>query len=195
MAGDVHHTDFPRQSRGGSGEIHPEDRAGTAAARHGVCQGNLLGGSGADLDRVRASAMSSGKQQECLGHLRGGTGDLSLQGRALQHGGSGADRLQARASQSTDDVYHGDRAFGASHLHAGRDGRSCGDPRHGGGGGLGGGLDPVPASWETGRSIGSTKADLPDLPGMASPLQFGDWIHLCGLVMRDLSMASRWWDQ
>ena len=31
---------------------------------------------------------------------------------------------------------------------------------------------------------------------MASPLQFGDWIHLCGTVMQDLSgMASRWWDQ
>eukprot|EP00435_Cladocopium_sp_Y103_P018775 s4968_g4.t1 len=30
---------------------------------------------------------------------------------------------------------------------------------------------------------------------MASPLQFGDWIHLCGPVMRDLSsVASRWWD-
>eukprot|EP00435_Cladocopium_sp_Y103_P030555 s975_g7.t1 len=40
-----------------------------------------------------------------------------------------------------------------------------------------------------------TKADLPELPALASPLQFGDWIHLCGPVMRDLSsVASRWWD-
>ena len=178
--------------------------------QHTEFPGQLRGGSGADLDGVRASTMSSGNQKECLGHLRGGSGDLCpqgrawqcggsgdlpLHGRALQHGGSGADRLQARAPQSIDDVYHGDRAFGASQPHAGLDGRSCGDLRYGGEGGLGGGLDPIPTSWETGGGIGSTKADLPDLPGLASPLQFGDWIHLCGPVMRDLSsVASRWWD-
>ena len=53
----------------------------------------------------------------------------------------------------------------------------------------------VPASWESGGGIGGCKADLPELPSTASPLQFGDWIHLCGPVMRDLSsVASRWWD-
>jgi hypothetical protein len=36
---------------------------------------------------------------------------------------------------------------------------------------------------------------LPGLPSTASPLQFGDWIHLHGPVMRDLSsLASCWWD-
>ena len=51
-----------------------------------------------------------------------------------------------------------------------RDGRSCLDPRHGGGGGFGG-LDPIPTSWESGGGISSSKADLPALPGSASPLQ------------------------
>ena len=55
-------------------------------------------------------------------------------------------------------------------------------------------MDPIPSSWESGGGI-SGKADLPELPSSASPLQFGDWIHLCGRVMRDLSsIASRWWD-
>ena len=50
---------------------------------------------------------------------------------------------------------------------------------------------PILGKWGAGNS----KAELPELPSMASPLQFGDWIHLCGPVMRDLSsVASRWWD-
>ena len=100
-----------------------------------------------------------------------------------------------RALQGNDGVYPGDRAFGASHLHAGLVGRFCGDHRHGGGGGLGGGLDPIPTSWETGGGISGSKADLPELPSTASPLQLGYWIHLRGPVMKDLSsVASRWWD-
>ena len=138
--------------------------------------------------------LSSGNYTEYQGHLRGGCGGLALQGRAL-HGGSGADPLQAWALQGNDGVYPGDRAFGTSHLHAGLDGRFCGDHRHGGGGGLGGGLGPIPTSWETGGCISRSKADLPGLPSTASPLQFGDWIHLHGPVMRDLSsLASCWWD-
>ena len=64
-------------------------------------------------------------------------------------------------------------------------------------GGFGGGieLDPIPSSWESGGGISGSKADLTELPGSASPLQFGDWIHLCRPVMRDLSsVASRRWD-
>ena len=50
-------------------------------------------------------------------------------------------------------------------------------------------MEPIPSGG------GNTKAELSDLPALASPLQFGDWIHLCGAVMRDLSpVASRWWD-
>ena len=56
-------------------------------------------------------------------------------------------------------------------------------------------METIPASWESGGGISGAKADLPDLPSTSSPLQFGDWIHLCGPVMRDLSsVASRWWD-
>jgi hypothetical protein len=58
------------------------------------------------------------------------------------------------------------------------------------------GMVAVGVSEECPRSqrLGSL-ADLPELPGTASPLQFGDWIHLCGPVMRGLSsIASRWWD-
>ena len=71
---------------------------------------------------------------------------------------------------------------------------SCDLPRHGGGGGLGGGSNAN--SWpESYGATANTKAELPDLPGDASPIQFGDWIHLCGPTMRDLSaVASRWWE-
>ena len=35
---------------------------------------------------------------------------------------------------------------------------------------------------------------MPDLPSTATPLEFGDWLHLCGLIMKDLSnLAGRWW--
>ena len=37
---------------------------------------------------------------------------------------------------------------------------------------------------------------LPELPNGATPLQYGDWLYLCGPIMRDLSnVAGRWWDQ
>eukprot|EP00435_Cladocopium_sp_Y103_P018020 s4138_g4.t1 len=101
-----------------------------------------------------------------------------------------------RALQGDHGVCHGDRASNApqTYLHPSGPYRSCHDPRHDGGGGVGGGLDQIPSSWESG-GISGTKADLPELPAMASPLQFGDWVHLCGPVMRDLSnVTSRWWD-
>ena len=176
-------------------DVRLQDRAEAAGmVRQGDHQGHSLAGSGADREQARASTLSSGNYPECQGHLRGGCGDLALQGRAL-HSSSGVDPLQARAQQGDGGLYPGDRAVGASHLHAGLDGRFSGDLRHGGGGGFGGGLDPIPTSWESGGGVSGSKADLPELPSSASPLQFGDWIHLCGPVMRDLSsMASRWWD-
>ena len=169
------------------------DLSAAAATVDASAWADLAGVSGADRAQARASTLSSGNYPECQGNLRSGSGDLALQGRA-SHGGSGADPLQARAQQG-DGLCPGDRAVGASHLHAGLDGRFSGDLRHGGGGGFGGGLHPIPTSWESGGGISGSKADLPELPSSASPLQFGDWIHLCGPVMRDLSsMASRWWD-
>eukprot|EP00435_Cladocopium_sp_Y103_P020967 s3762_g5.t1 len=95
---------------------------------------------------------------------------------------------------SSHTVWRGDRAFATS-LRPEDSRRFCHDPRHGCGGGIGGGLEQIPSSWESGGGSSGTKADLPELPALASPLQFGDWIHLCGPVMRDLSsVASRWWD-
>ena len=92
-------------------------------------------------------------------------------------------------------VCHDDRASGAAYPHHQDPHRSCQDLRPHGGGGFGGGVESIPTSWESGGIGSSTKADLPELPCNASPLQFGDWIHLCGPVMRDLSsVASRWWD-
>jgi len=42
--------------------------------------------------------------------------------------------------------------------------------------------------------MSGAKAELPDLPASASPLEFGDWLHLCGPTMKDLSnQAARWW--
>ena len=39
------------------------------------------------------------------------------------------------------------------------------------------------------------KVELPDLPEGATPLEYGDWLHLCGPTMRDLSnVAGRWWE-
>ena len=55
---------------------------------------------------------------------------------------------------------------------------------------------PMPSSWESsGGGAGGTKAELPELPNGAMPLQFGDWLYLCGPIMRDISnLAGRWWD-
>ena len=83
-------------------------------------------------------------------------------------------------------VCHDDRVF-ASPLHPEVQQRPCPDLWHGGGGGVGGGrgVEPIPSGG------GNTKAELPDLPALESPLQFGDWIHLCGPVMRDLSPGRK----
>ena len=55
------------------------------------------------------------------------------------------------------------------------------------------GVGPMPASWESSGGGNGSKADLPELPCGATPLQFGDWLYLCGPIMRDLSnVAGRW---
>eukprot|EP00438_Fugacium_kawagutii_P036614 Skav217824 [mRNA] locus=scaffold889:271892:280114:- [translate_table: standard] len=52
---------------------------------------------------------------------------------------------------------------------------------------------PIPHSWES--SSGNSRAELPVLPGNATPLQYGDWLHLCGPTMRDISgNANQWWE-
>ena len=55
---------------------------------------------------------------------------------------------------------------------------------------------PVHGTWldNGGGGMSGAKAELPDLPSSASPLDFGDWLHLCGPIMKDLSnQAARWW--
>ena len=113
-------------------------------------------------------------------------------------------------------VYGDDRAGAGQHgLLDNWYGRFCDLPGHGG-------QDRVPNTWAGGSypgtlsqalpqvdlgrnttapwgdTMGTTansKLDLPDLPSTASPLQFGDWLHLIGSTMRDISgVASRWWD-
>ena len=57
------------------------------------------------------------------------------------------------------------------------------------------GVAPMPASWEASGGGGGGKAELPTLPNGASPLEFGDWLCLCGPIMKNLShVAGRWWD-
>ena len=71
-----------------------------------------------------------------------------------------------------------------------------GGVQHGGVQGHGSmGVAPMPTSWEASGGGGGGKAELPVLPNGASPLEFGDWLCLCGPIMKDLShVAGRWWD-
>ena len=39
----------------------------------------------------------------------------------------------------------------------------------------------------------STHVELPDLAEGSSPLQFGDWLHLAGPIMKDISGCADWW--
>ena len=39
----------------------------------------------------------------------------------------------------------------------------------------------------------NTRSELPDLAEGSSPLQFGDWLHLAGPIMKDLSGTADWW--
>ena len=53
------------------------------------------------------------------------------------------------------------------------------------------GVAPMPASWEASGGGSGGKAELPTLPNGASPLEFGDWLCLCGPIMKDL-VPCRW---
>ena len=186
----------------GCGEHRLHDRAGMSSSE-GVDHRHLRGGSGDVSHQDRADNASNRK--ECPGNLLGGSGHPALQARAPHGGGDGncpdARALHrdhgvcrdSRAWHLGHEVYPDDRAPMAPKLHPEDHQHSGLDRRHAGGGGMG--METIPTSWESGGGISSSKADLPELPANASPLQFGDWIHLCGPVMRDLSsVASRWWD-
>eukprot|EP00913_Durusdinium_trenchii_P028163 g26406.t1 len=50
----------------------------------------------------------------------------------------------------------------------------------------------VPLPWNEGS--GGNKAELAELSADASPLELGDWLAVCGPVLRDISAVSgRWW--
>eukprot|EP00435_Cladocopium_sp_Y103_P041411 s2731_g11.t1 len=166
------------------------DRAERISRLHpGDPQGHLLGNGSQDHhDRDRACALSmdlgAGFQQDRAGTASTVLGADRGHVRACASGtGHGAVFGQDRASMALGGDREGDRALhGAASLHPGHLQRSGGDLWPDGGGGVGVGM--IPQSWENGGG-----------GNMASPLQFGDWIHLCGPVMRDLSsVASRWWD-
>ena len=52
----------------------------------------------------------------------------------------------------------------------------------------------MPLPWGDGCG-GNSKAELATLAADASPLELGDWLAVCGPVLRDLSSVSaRWWN-
>ena len=119
-----------------------------------------------------------------------------------------ADRRDDRASQLHDVIQRGTRAYeqwGSCQDHYGgglhhcRDPGSCPLPGHGSGsrsgpavGGHESSYGPQMTGWSEGS--GGTKAELPELPADSAPLQLGDWLEMCGPIMRDLSAVSaRWW--
>ena len=175
-----------RDLLGGCGEINLQDRARTLSRPHNVCPRDLLGGCGETDLQDRAGTLSNGPK-EFQGHLLGGGGDERLQDRALSMGPhieclGGHLPHQARA-------LHG----GAAHPHDCGPDRFTEYPRHGvGGGGPGDGRDRVYGPWTEGGSM-NTRSELPDLAEGSSPLQFGDWLHLAGPIMKDLSGTADWW--
>ena len=78
----------------------------------------------------------------------------------------------------------------------GRDGGLPHDDPSGGNYGRWRGADspaPVPLPWNEGTANG--KAELAELSADASPLELGDWLGVCGPVLRDISQVSaRWWN-
>ena len=162
--------DAALQGRALRGVVHGEDA---------LLRGAALGGEGAHHGR----ALHSTALGDLPGHdraLHGGDAEL--------HGLPRDERLHGGAAQlhglPRDERLHG----GAAELHGLlRDGRLQGhEPL---------GVAPMPASWESSGGGGGGKVELPSLPNGASPLEFGDWLCLCGPVMKDLSqVAGRWWD-
>ena len=191
-------------SRAFPGDVCHQGRAGSSGSvQHKDCEGHLLGGSGDVCAQARALGTPSLHQGVCQDGRALSNAQLPQgvcqDGRALSTShlrpGVCHDDRALGTVQLHPSVCHDDRASGAAYPHHQDPHRSCQDLRPHGGGGFGGGVESIPTSWESGGIGSSTKADLPELPCNASPLQFGDWIHLCGPVMRDLSyVASRWWD-
>ena len=174
LHGDLHqhdralHGDLLQGDRALHGDLPPHDRA-----LHGD---PLQGDRALHGDRLQRDRALHGDQPQRDRALHG---DLPPRDRAL-HG----ELRPGRALHGGDAVLPGRQDL----LHEG--------PLHGGVQGHGTmGVAPMPASWEASGGGGGGKAELPMLPNGASPLEFGDWLCLCGPIMKDLShVAGRWWD-
>ena len=180
----------------------PQDRA---------CAGSDLGANRLPDRACMSSGLGDARLQVRAGDSTG-LGDARLQVRAGDSTDLGDARLHDRAGKGLHDAdqpHHragtswGSANYGgAASLHHAEDHRSCPLPGHGrmsggdGGGSWGGGMPPAygPQTSPWSEAAGGTKAELPDLPGNATPLQLGDWLEMCGPIMRDLSSVSaRWW--
>ena len=201
------HGDLPQQDRapngGRHGDLPQQDRAlrGIGELLH---QDRASQGVGELLQQDRASG-GTGELPHQDRALRG-IGELPHQDRALR--GFGELPHHDRASHGVGDLPHQDRALqGAGNLHQGRalhGGAAVrelhglpqeGQFQRGAQGQESLGVAPMPASWESSGGGGGGKVELPSLPNGASPLEFRDWLCLCGPVMKDLSqVAGRWWD-
>ena len=184
------------------GDECPRGRAGMSssvlgAACHQVRAGMSSSVLGADCHQVRAGAGLADHGLDRLQVRAGGN---------FEHGGQGLhDRAESVLGFS--DHLRGDHLRtgpGAPSLHPGQDDRFCRVPGHGVEGGgrreEDKGYGPIPSSWTGAEGGGSDvprsyKVELPDLMADASPLQFGDWLHLCGPAVHDISgVAGRWWE-
>ena len=207
-AGNAHGKDL-RHLLPGSGDAAQQGRALRGAVHgEGAQQDRALHGTVLGDDALRGVAIGDGGAHHgralhgtALGDLPGhdralhGTalGDLPGHDRAL-HGTAlgdlpGHDRaLHGGAAEQLHGLPRDERLHGGAELHGLlRDGRL-----HGGGTM---GVAPMPASWEASGGGSGGKAELPTLPNGASPLEFGDWLCLCGPIMKDLShVAGRWWN-
>ena len=216
-ASDVSHAAAANRLSGDERALHGGSGKGSAQARAQQLFGDLPG-----LDRAcpahgglhegdRAQQVLGGlpggdRAQQVLGGLHGGDraqhahgglcdGDRAMHGDPLQHGRAlrGGDAVLPGLQ---DPLQHGRALHGGDAVLPGRQDLLHEGLPHGGVQGHGTmGVAPMPASWEASGGGGGGKAELPMLPNGASPLEFGDWLCLCGPIMKDLShVAGRWWD-
>lgn len=177
-----------RAATGGCGDISLQDRA--FAVAHDHQRGSRASSMHGDLfahDRAPFEHGDLRPDDRAFLHR----GDLYGQGRALTDRGEHLGRARAFAE-------HGGGFDGGRACRHDVDGHQdfCHQPRHGvGGGGNGDGIQKGSSfsPWAENAGGMNTKAELPDLPQNSSPLQFGDWLHLSALVMKDISGVTGWW--
>ena len=163
------------------GELVHGDRASLQGAS--TLHGTVLGDGALQARALRGTVLGEGALHDRA--LHGAVlGDGALQGRALHGTVLGDGALPDRA-------LHG----GSTAIPGLQDPLQQGHPLQGAQGQGTMGVAPMPTSWESAGGGSGGKLELPTLPNGASPLEFGDWLCLCGPIMKDLShVAGRWWD-